>query len=524
MSDGGTPFLNDLCAILLRFRLHPFGLDIEKAFLHVKLHQLDQDYTRFLWPSIPEDPASELQVYRFAVVPFGTASSPFMLNATINLHLSKFQCHVAANIKENIYVDNILSGCNTEAEILEYYSQARSIMGQAGFNLRSWSSNNNTLQKVTSDDKTIDPNTTVNILGLRWNTATDTLSLTPKVLPSGKFISKRDVLQGSSQIYDPLGWATPVTIKAKILLQEVWQRKASWDEPLDTDLRDKWLTLREDISALPTLTIPRTYFSSCTVGIQINNTYVFTDASTKAYGAVVYLNKADQICLAMSKSRVAPVKTITLPKLELMAAVIGTRLAKFVQSSIVCHSHDDSPIRIHFWTDSQIVLHWIHKNNSSNQFVSHRITEILDSSPATMWSYTPSSDNPADLLTRGVFTQQLISSELWTHGPQWLLSESNWPTWVPTNILHLQAAETTDSDIGEPTSKASKGIHNIVDVSRYGNIQRLLAVTAYVLRFVHNLRKVQPHLIGPLNATEMKKAHNLLLRDIQHTSYHQELN
>ena len=96
-----------------------------------------------------------------------------------------------------------------------------------------------------------------------------------------------------------------------------------------------------------------------------------------------------------------------------------------------------------------------------------------------MWLYTPSSDNPADLLTRGVSTQQLISSELRTHGPQWLLSESHWPTWVPTNILHLQAAETTDSDIDEPTSKASKGIHNIVDVSRYGNIQRLLA---YVLR------------------------------------------
>ena len=76
--------------------------------------------------------------------------------------------------------------------------------------------------KVIAEDQTVDPNTSVGKLGLRWNTATDTLSLAPKVLPSASFISKRDVLQSSSQIYDPLGWATPVTIKAKISLQEVW--------------------------------------------------------------------------------------------------------------------------------------------------------------------------------------------------------------------------------------------------------------------------------------------------------------
>ena len=430
----GPPFLNDLCAILLRFRLHPFAFstDIEKAFLHVKLHQSDRDYTRFLWPLQPAELTSTLQTYRFTVVPFGAASSPFMLNATINLHLRNFQCPVANDIQQNIYVDNILSGCNTETDLLQHYTQARALLGQANFNLRLWSSNSNSLQKVATEDQTIDPNTSVGILGLRWNTATDTFSFAPKVLPSASFISKRDVLQSSSQIYDPLGWATPVTIKAKILLQEVWQRKISWDDPLDSDLHDKWLSLREDLLALPTLTMPRPYFSPSLTSVQISNVYVFTDASTKAYGAMVYLSKANQTCLAMSKSRVAPVKSVTLPKLELMAAVMGTRLAKFIQSSLTPHSHD-SPIRIHLWTDSQIVLHWINKNNSSKTFVSHRVMEIIKSFPISMWSYTPSADNPADLLTRGVSTQQLLSSELWLHGPHWLSNESNWPTWVPTN-------------------------------------------------------------------------------------------
>ena len=309
-----------------------------------------------------------------------------------------------------------------------------------------------TLQKVTTEDQTIDLNTSVGILGLCWNTATDTLSLAPKVLPSASFISKRDVLQSTSQIYDPLGWATPVIIKAKILLQEVWQRKTSWDDPLDSDLHDKWLSLHEDFLALPTFTIPRAYFSPLLTSAQINNVYIFTDASTKAYGAMVYLSKANQTSLAMSKSHVAPVKTITLPKLELMAAVMGTRLGKFDQLSIP-HSHD--LIRIHFWTDSQIVLHWINKNNSSKTFVSHCVIGIVKLFPVSMWSYTPSPDNPADLLTRGVSTQQL-SSELWLHGPHWLPNESNWPTWVPTNILHLQTTEDSDPNIvdsHDPTNK-----------------------------------------------------------------------
>ena len=100
----GPPFINDLCAILLRFRSHPFALstDIEKAFLHVKLHQADRDFTRFLWPREPEYVDSDLQIYRFASVPFGTASSPFMLHATIDLHLHKFKSPVAGDISRNI--------------------------------------------------------------------------------------------------------------------------------------------------------------------------------------------------------------------------------------------------------------------------------------------------------------------------------------------------------------------------------------------------------------------------------------
>ena len=201
------------------------------------------------------------------------------------------------------------------------------------------------------------------MLGIRWNTITDTLYLAHKSLPSSNIVSKRNVLQDSSQIYDPLGWATPVTVQAKILLQEIWQRKCSWDTPLDQDLCEKWLNIRRDILNLPTMTIPRPYFhkQSGTV-TTLTDIYVFADASIRAYGAVVYLN----ISLAMSKSRVAPLKALTLPRLELMADVTASRVAKFVQFSI---SPDSNPIAVHLWTDSQIVLYWLQNGTHSQQFV-----------------------------------------------------------------------------------------------------------------------------------------------------------
>ena len=355
----GPLFLSNLCAILLRFRIHAFALstDIEKAFLHVKLHSSDRNFTRFLWPSHLESNDIQFQTYRFTMIPFGASSSPFILGAVLDLHLSNSPLQVAADMRDNIYVDNVLSGCNTEEELLAYYSQSRDVMSQAKFNLRSWSTNSKRLQEVTRQDNTSDPSTTVGILGLCWNITTDMLSLsTRKLPPINTFVTKRDILQASSQIFDPLGWVTPVTVRAKILLQEIWLTKLTWDEPLPDMIKDRWTAILADLRELPNLLIPRLYFPPSQTGTHIDNLFVFADASTKAYGAIVYLNSGNHISLVMSKNLVAPTRTVTLPRLELMAAVTATRLTEFVCSSI---PHDKQRVRVHFWTDSQIVLHWI---------------------------------------------------------------------------------------------------------------------------------------------------------------------
>ena len=527
---AGPPFLNDMCSILLRFRTFTYGLstDIEKAFLHVGLDESDRDFTRFFWLSNPEDPEGKFQVYRFKTVLFGSTSSPFMLNATLHHHLANYNTPAAEDMKENIYVDNIISGCNEEQDTVGYYEEARSIMNEAHFNLRSWSSNSPSLREQAVKDNTADANEIVNILGLKWNTSSDTLSLAPQKIfqPSDQPITKRCVLQISSKTYDPLGLLSPVTIRAKLLIQELWQQKLEWDEPLPLTLKTKWHSIAEDIQEASKNTLPRCFFSEYVSPTSTTYLHVFADSSLKAYGAVAYVSHGHQSSLVMAKSRVAPLKELTLPQLELMAALIGARLASFVSRALKPRYPN---LKVKLWPDSEIVLHWLHSNKQLKPFIGNRTREIKSLFPVSLWSHCPTNDNPADLLTRGISATELHASTLWKHGPHWLPSESQWPSWNSSQVLHIQAPEaiaaedTTDESTQTEPPEETAGIHCIMDVSRYSTLTKLLAVTAYVLRFVKNLQNRENRQLGPLSAKEQQQARNKWIQNCQGLTYTAEI-
>ncbi|XP_065890652.1 uncharacterized protein [Dysidea avara] len=445
------PKLNDLCRIILRFRLHPVGIctDIEKAFLHIQLHEDDRDWTRFLWLSDPQDPDSEFVTYRFRVVLFGAVCSPFMLNAVLHCHLTQYKSPTAENMLDDLYVDNIVSGCPTESEAISFYNNARSIMNDAHLNLRSWASNSSRLMDQANRDKVADTNNPVNVLGLQWNTQTDTLALTSKCsIPSiNSLITKRDVLKESSKVFDPLGLLSPVTVRAKIFMQSLWQRNIDWDEPLSNEDQQKWLTIAGNIQEARSLQIPRRYFPTVRVSEQPDRLHVFADASLTAYGAVAFLCNGNSTSFVMAKSRVAPLKPLTLPKLELMGALTAARLCDFIVQAL----HPLS-LSTHFWSDSQITLHWIKGEKHVNTFVTHRVVEILNHSKPDQWQYCPTQDNPVDLLTRGITSSQLKLSTLWKHGPQWLPSENSWPTWSFSPTIELQALAVTATSFSPSTT------------------------------------------------------------------------
>ena len=492
----GPTLLNDMCGMLLHFRLHKFGLstDIEKAFLHITLDEADRDYTRFLWLSNPTDPESEFNIYRFKTVLFGSVSSPFMLHAALYYHLQQHSSYVATDIANNLYVDNILTGCATELEAIDYYSKARSILSQAKFNLRSWASNSEQVQQIAQRDDVADKSDVSKVLGLLWHTPSDTISLASRISEDESPITKRVILQTSSTIFDPLGLITPVTIQAKTLLQELWKLHIDWDEPLDESLQTRWKKLTLEINEAVDFVIPRQYFSKFPSQFAAQELHVFADASPKAYGAVAYFLQNDTTSLVMSKTWVSPVKAVSLPRLELMAAVLAIRLTKFILSSIKCQ------FTVHLWSDSQIVLCWINSSKKLKPFVSHRINEIISSFPASCWHYCPSADNPADLLTRGISSEQFIISTLWKHGPTWLTSQTLWPTWnqresfptessdvITTLLLEEVLADTTASD-QQLLPTIDDGIHQIISLCSYSNLTKLIRVTAYVLRFINNCR------------------------------------
>ena len=406
-------------------------------------------------------------------------SSPFILHATLYHHLQHYNTPLSNNIQSNLYVDNVISGCMTETRAVEYFCNARDIMSSARFNLRAWVSNSQQLSTTAQQHNVADTSIPANVLGIHWNTTTDKLSLIPKIVaPVMNLTTKREVLQESSKVFDPIGLTAPVTIRSKLLMQKLWQHHIEWDEPLDNELHTEWQTIVEDIKQLPHFYIRRPYFTTTfyTHGVEL---HLFADASVKAYGSVAFLMLQQQTSFVMAKNRVAPLKHCTLPRLELMTVLVAARLARFIISSLKLQS---APTYI--WTDSQIVLYWIHSSKKLPQFVFHRVAEINQSTPSASWKYCPTNDNPADLLTRGLTFKQFKSSLLWVRGPTWLPDKQKWPVWQHSSISHLHAVAAVSNEFTpHDHTPPNKGLHCIIKVSDYSTLHKLLTVTAYVYRF-----------------------------------------
>ena len=223
-----------------------------------------------------------------------------------------------------------------------------------------------------------------------------------------------------------------------------------------------------------------------------NTLHIFANASLQAYGAVIYMLQGTHSTILMSKSRAAPLKTHTLPRLELMAAVVASQLCSFVIKSL------HTTFSICFWSDSQIVLSWIFSEKKLKPFVSNRVAEIQ--AVSTAWRYCPSADNPADLLTRGITADQLCNSDKWNHGPSWLPTPTHRPTWERCEVLHIQeaAAELDDNSDTVPTDDLPVGIHLIIKLNNFSSLTKLIAVTAYTHRFIVNVGQFSYHTLVDL--------------------------
>jgi len=179
--------------------------------------------------------------------------SPFMLNAALTFHLTIYASPISKDLLSNLYVDNVLLGCSTEKAALLYFSGA-------GFNLWSWSSNCTQLQALASEQQVSEPTNPVKVLGVYWNAKSDQLFLSPCIATTTwPNTTKREILRWSSGIFDPLGFISPVTIRAKLFLQQLWEEHVNWDAPLNTKVSTEWHTIAASITDAMTFSLPRKY-------------------------------------------------------------------------------------------------------------------------------------------------------------------------------------------------------------------------------------------------------------------------
>ncbi|XP_053390639.1 uncharacterized protein LOC128553495 [Mercenaria mercenaria] len=306
----------------------------------------------------------------------------------------------------------------------------------------------------------LDEDKVTKLLGLRWQPEMDIMTFAERPIDTNPITTKRYILQSTSRIYDPLGILSPVTVRAKLLLQDIWKEHFTWDTPLPITYQRRWLNIAADLNTSVKTQFYRHYFTDVD-DKSVPCLHVFVDASTQSYGATVYISKGVISTLVMAKNRVAPVKTLTLPKLELMAAVIEARLSQHLQSALGIQE-------ICYWTDSQIVLHWQINTENNNRFVRTRVSEITALTGNQNWRYCPTQENPADLLTRGISAKQYQESNLWFNGPSWITQKSQWPTWNirVSTVLSTSADDKTGSRTNEesPTHMTRKNSFAIQDV------------------------------------------------------------
>ena len=391
----GPIILEDLCGLLMRFRLNKVALiaDVEIAFHQVGLQPEDRDATRFLWLKDATKPTLEnnVQALRFTRVPIGMISGPFLLAATVKYHLNKANTPAAKKISENMYVDNMVTGIATSEQAVEFYKEAKSLFQSSSMNLCEWASNSNQfLQNIPESDRT--SGDTMKVLGTTWNMTSDTIFINGSETASCQVTSKREALQAISRIYDPLGLFSPATLNGKLFIQELWEQELDWDETFTELQQQEWCKLHDDLSPLSSVSIPRY------IGGDEYKLFCFTDASAKAYSAAVYLysavGKTVNVNLVFSKARVTPAKHFSIPRLELLAVIIGTRCLNYVTEQLQLPVADRT-----LSTDSQCVLHWMKNHKSLPVFVQNRLKEIT-SHKDIKFRYVTTTQNPADLATR----------------------------------------------------------------------------------------------------------------------------
>ena len=438
----GPDLTNKLVGVLLRFREGPVAMmaDIEGMFHQVRVTPEDCDVLRYLWwPDGDMDQAPE--VYRMKVHLFGGRWSPsccsFVLQRTAEDHRGDYDMVVVDSAINDFYVDDLLKSMGDEEKAVMMVEQLRDLMSKGGFRLTKWISNNRTVlasieekeraKQVRDLDLNFEALPIERALGGYWDVEMDRFSY--HIVLKERPLTRRGLLSVVSSMYGPLGFASPFIMPAKKLIQDLSRAKLGWDDALSSRDLDRWECWKNDLAVVEGLQVDRCITSEelgKVVSIQLHH---FSDASESAYGACSYIRMVDcdgeaHTSLLIAKSRLAPLRGLTIPRLELAAASVSVKLDTMLRRELTLPIHESV-----YWTDSMLVLHYIASEEKRFQtYVENRVSVIRRVSTPQQWRYVPSAENPADDLSRGLTATEMIENERWFSGPRFLRKEEDaWP-------------------------------------------------------------------------------------------------
>ncbi|XP_071959547.1 uncharacterized protein [Antedon mediterranea] len=464
----GPDVNNNLLAVLFRFRREQVALvgDIKKMYHSIDISMLDQHTHRFLWRNMEID--RPIHTYCVTAVNFGDGPSATMairaLQRTAELSAELFP-EAAQTLQENVYMDDIADNLQTVEKAYERSEEINAILSKGSFNVKEW-----TISGVNMD--------TTKFLGLEWNPRDDKLKVpVPTYCEEIGSLTKRKCLGAANSIYDPLGLLSPVTVRAKILLRNLWGKKVDWDQEIEPGDLDEWRSFLKDVKNCEKVSIPRSVKPSKQ---SENPTLImFSDASKEAMGTVAYIRYETNLGvfesrLMAAKSRVAPVRITSIVRLELSAAVMSVRLAKTIR--------EESRIpfvRVLYLVDSEIVRSMIQKESYGfKTFAATRIGEIQQFSDSTDWFWVAGKDNIADIISRSITSKCLEENKQWFQGPefmrnpleQWPISQSCSVSDIPERVGVIMVADVEEV------------IESPINIKRFGSFDKLLKTTAMVKR------------------------------------------
>ncbi|XP_071830918.1 uncharacterized protein [Apostichopus japonicus] len=536
----GPDMINKLLPVLLRFRQHSIAVqaDIEAMYNQVRIPARDRDALRFLWYI-----NGKLRYLRMTSHLFGgvwcAASSAYALRRTIT-DLPSVIPLVKYAVERSFYVDDCLSSVSSKSDAEIIIREIPKALKSGGFKLTKFVVNDFRLLAEVSVEcrakEVLDFGTSSEsrALGIKWMVSRDEFFFALEK-DFGGLLTRRRMLSIVSSIFDPLGLISPVVLSGKLLFQEATARGLSWDEEIPPDIVRAWDTWAQSLSSVSRLRVPRC-IKPCSFDDAFIELHHFSDASSKGYGCCCYVRCVNRkgeihVQLVMSKSKVAPLKLRTIPRLELQAAVLAVKVDSLLRRELALEF-----AKSYFWTDSEVVLKYIHNDSRRfHVFVGNRVSLIREFSDPQQWFHIETKANPADLVTRNCSFSKFNSSK-WFNGPDKLGRYKNdWQT-AKLNSLVLTdddpEVKETDVTVGYTTVAghvSPPGLSDAGDsdeplyriMNHYSSWFKMKRGLAWLLRLVRFFKGQKP--LGRLSVQEVRRAGDILLRKSQSSSFCSEL-